>query len=145
MADETNAGAVTLDGLSKRYGDVEAVRELSLEIPAGRFYSLLGPSGCGKTTTLRMIAGFEEPSAGRVLIGGADVTDTPAHKRPVNTVFQSYALFPHMTVAQNVAFGLEIQGLKNNIPAVVAILRSEPFRAGAVHTGLIPEVLGKKR
>jgi len=109
MADETNAGAVTLDGLSKRYGDVEAVRELSLEIPAGRFYSLLGPSGCGKTTTLRMIAGFEEPSAGRVLIGGADVTDTPAHKRPVNTVFQSYALFPHLSVRENVGFGLRFQ------------------------------------
>ncbi len=109
MADETNAGAVTLDGLSKRYGDVEAVSELSLEIPAGRFYSLLGPSGCGKTTTLRMIAGFEEPSAGRVLIGGADVTDTPAHRRPVNTVFQSYALFPHLSVRENVGFGLRFQ------------------------------------
>ena len=109
MADETNAGAVTLDGLSKRYGDVEAVSELSLQIPAGRFYSLLGPSGCGKTTTLRMIAGFEEPSAGRVLIGGADVTDTPAHRRPVNTVFQSYALFPHLSVRENVGFGLRFQ------------------------------------
>ena len=109
MADETNAGAVTLDGLSKRYGDVEAVSELSLEIPAGRFYSLLGPSGCGQTTTLRMIAGFEEPSAGRVLIGGADVTDTPAHRRPVNTVFQSYALFPHLSVRENVGFGLRFQ------------------------------------
>ncbi len=109
MADEVNAGAVTLDGLSKRYGDVEAVRELSLDIPAGRFYSLLGPSGCGKTTTLRMIAGFEEPSAGRVVIGGADVTQTPAHKRPVNTVFQSYALFPHLSVRENVGFGLRFQ------------------------------------
>ncbi len=109
MADEVNAGAVTLDGLSKRYGDVEAVRELSLDIPAGRFYSLLGPSGCGKTTTLRMIAGFEEPSAGRVVIGGADVTQTPSHKRPVNTVFQSYALFPHLSVRENVGFGLRFQ------------------------------------
>jgi spermidine/putrescine transport system ATP-binding protein len=109
MADETNAGAVTLDGLSKRYGDVEAVRELTLAIPAGRFYSLLGPSGCGKTTTLRMIAGFEEPSAGQVLIGGVDMTQTPAHKRPVNTVFQSYALFPHLSVRENVGFGLRFQ------------------------------------
>ena len=130
MPDEVNAGAVTLDGLSKRYGDVEAVRELSLDIPAGRFYSLLGPSGCGKTTTLRMIAGFEEPSAGRVLIGGDDMTETPAHKRPVNTVFQSYALFPHLSVRENVGFGLRFQrGAKaekeRRVAAALALVQME--------------------
>ena len=130
MPDEVNAGAVTLDGLSKRYGDVEAVRELSLEIPAGRFYSLLGPSGCGKTTTLRMIAGFEEPSAGRVLIGGDDMTATPAHKRPVNTVFQSYALFPHLSVRENVGFGLRFQRAakaekERRVAAALALVRME--------------------
>ncbi|WP_082474211.1 ABC transporter ATP-binding protein [Curtobacterium sp. Leaf261] len=84
-----------------------AIEDLDLTIPAGSFFALLGPSGCGKTTTLRLVAGLEEPSAGRILIGGADVTDTRAHQRPVNTVFQSYALFPHMTVLDNVAFGLK--------------------------------------
>jgi spermidine/putrescine transport system ATP-binding protein len=102
---ETSAG-VTLERLSKSYGDVEAVRGISLEIADGEFFSLLGPSGCGKTTTLRMIAGFERPDAGRVLIGERDVTETPPHKRPVNTVFQNYALFPHLSVAHNVGFGL---------------------------------------
>ena len=97
---------VTLEGLSKRYGEVEAVRELSLDVPGGRFFSLLAPSGCGKTTTLRMIAGFEEPTTGRILLGGEDMTRTPAHKRPVNTVFQNYALFTHLSVSDNVGFGL---------------------------------------
>ncbi len=102
---QASAG-VTLERLSKSYGEVEAVREISLEISESEFFSLLGPSGCGKTTTLRMIAGFERPDAGRVLIGEQDVTETPPHKRPVNTVFQSYALFPHLSVADNVGFGL---------------------------------------
>jgi spermidine/putrescine transport system ATP-binding protein len=106
MARAVNEGAVTLDGLCKRYGDVDAVVNLSLDVPGGQFFSLLGPSGCGKTTTLRMLAGFEEPTSGRILIGGADMTRTPAHKRPVNTVFQNYALFTHLTVRDNVGFGL---------------------------------------
>ncbi len=106
MARAVNEGAVTLDGLCKRYGDVDAVVNLSLDVPGGQFFSLLGPSGCGKTTTLRMLAGFEEPTSGRILIGGADMTRTPAHKRPVNTVFQNYALFTHLTVKDNVGFGL---------------------------------------
>jgi spermidine/putrescine transport system ATP-binding protein len=106
MARAVNEGAVSLDGLCKRYGDVDAVIDLSLEVPGGQFFSLLGPSGCGKTTTLRMLAGFEEPTSGRILIGGADMTRTPAHKRPVNTVFQNYALFTHLTVRDNVGFGL---------------------------------------
>jgi spermidine/putrescine transport system ATP-binding protein len=97
---------VALEKLSKRFGDVEAVKELTLEIQEGEFFSLLGPSGCGKTTTLRLIAGFEEPTSGRILLGGTDVTDRPPHRRPVNTVFQNYALFPHLTVRENVAFGL---------------------------------------
>jgi len=104
-----SSGGVTLERLSKSYGDVEAVRGISLEIADGEFFSLLGPSGCGKTTTLRMIAGFERPDAGRVLIGERDVTETPPHRRPVNTVFQSYALFPHLSVAENVGFGLRFK------------------------------------
>jgi len=104
----TGAGAagVVLESVSKRYADVLAVDDVSLTIHQGEFFSLLGPSGCGKTTTLRMIAGFERPDTGRIAIGDADVTDTPPHKRRVNTVFQSYALFPHLTVGENVGFGL---------------------------------------
>jgi spermidine/putrescine transport system ATP-binding protein len=98
---------ITLRGLTKRFGDQVAVDDLDLEIPRGSFFALLGPSGCGKTTTLRMIGGFEEPTVGTVELGGVDVTGIPPHKRDVNTVFQSYALFPHMTVEKNVAFGLE--------------------------------------
>jgi spermidine/putrescine transport system ATP-binding protein len=97
--------------VSKRFGDVTAVDDVSLGIRQGEFFSLLGPSGCGKTTTLRMIAGFERPDDGRILIGGDDVTETPPHRRPVNTVFQSYALFPHLTVAENVGFGLRFRSL----------------------------------
>jgi spermidine/putrescine transport system ATP-binding protein len=102
-------GAVELQGLGKAFGQVAAVRDVSLQIRPGEFLTLLGPSGCGKTTLLRMIAGFESPDAGQVLISGHDVTALPAYERPVNTVFQHYALFPHLTVAGNVAFGLEMQ------------------------------------
>src|SRR5260370_8512433 len=102
-------GAVVLQGLGKASGQVAAVRDVPLEIRPGEFLTLLGPSGCGKTTLLRMIAGFESPDAGQVLISGRDVTALPAYERPVNTVFQHYALFPHLTVAGNVAFGLEMQ------------------------------------
>ncbi len=98
--------SVRLEGVTKSFGDFVAVDDLDLEIAEGEFFTLLGPSGCGKTTTLRMIAGFEEPTEGRVQIDGADVVGLPAHKRPTNTVFQSYALFPHLTVGENVAFGL---------------------------------------
>ncbi len=103
---------IALEGVTKRFGDLTAVDDLDLEIERGRFYALLGPSGCGKTTTLRMIGGFEDPTAGRVRLGGDDVTDLPPFKRDVNTVFQSYALFPHLSVERNVAFGLERQGVK---------------------------------
>ena len=100
---------IRLERVTKRFGDMTAVDALDLEMPRGAFYALLGPSGCGKTTTLRMIGGFEEPTDGRVFLGGDDVTERPPYKRDVNTVFQSYALFPHLSVEQNVAFGLERQ------------------------------------
>jgi spermidine/putrescine transport system ATP-binding protein len=102
--------SVELRSVSKLFGDFTAVDDLSLEIGEGEFFTLLGPSGCGKTTTLRMLAGFEEASSGQVLIDGADVAGLPPHKRPTNTVFQSYALFPHLSVADNVAFGLKRKG-----------------------------------
>jgi spermidine/putrescine transport system ATP-binding protein len=101
------APSVRLEGVTKRFGGLTAVREITLDIPRGEFFTMLGPSGCGKTTTLRMVAGFEEPSDGRVLLDGEDVTGRPAFKRPTNTVFQSYALFPHLSVEKNVAFGLQ--------------------------------------
>lgn len=99
-------GSVQLSNVTKKFGDFTAVDDLNLVIEAGEFMSLLGPSGCGKTTTLRMLAGFEEPTVGEVLISGEAVDRVPPHKRDVNTVFQAYALFPHMTVAENVAYGL---------------------------------------
>jgi spermidine/putrescine transport system ATP-binding protein len=102
-------GAIRLQQLAKSFGGVPAVTGIDLDIPAGQFYSLLGPSGCGKTTTLRMIAGFEKPDSGRIELDGRDVANDPPHKRPVNTVFQTYALFPFMTVWDNVAFGLRYQ------------------------------------
>lgn len=111
------AGAdLELVGISKRFPGFTAIEELDLTIPAGSFFALLGPSGCGKTTTLRLIAGLEEPTTGHIVIGGRDVTNTRAYQRPVNTVFQSYALFPHMTIIENVAFGLKRRGIKNADP-----------------------------
>ncbi len=110
-----SGGALSLRGLVKAYAGVPPVRavdELSLEIGAGEFFSLLGESGCGKTTTLRMIAGFEEPDAGEITLDGTDLTKVPAHRRPVNTVFQSYALFPFLSVQDNVAFGLKYAGIQ---------------------------------
>ena len=104
-------GEVQLVGLVKRFGDVAAVDGITLEIPAGEFFSLLGPSGCGKTTTLRLIAGFEQPTEGRIVLDGVDMVQTPPHKRNVNTVFQNYALFPFLTVEENVGFGLRYKSL----------------------------------
>jgi len=100
-------GEIRLVGLEKSFGEFQAVRGIDVDIPGGEFFSLLGPSGCGKTTTLRMIAGFEEPTRGKILLDGVDVAHVAPHKRPVNTVFQSYALFPFMSVWDNVAFGLK--------------------------------------
>ena len=108
------SGVVELVNLVKTFGEVAAVDNISLRIEDGEFFSLLGPSGCGKTTTLRLIAGFERPDVGAILIDGVDMASTPPHKRPVNTVFQSYALFPHLTVEENVGFGLKYQNLSKD-------------------------------
>jgi spermidine/putrescine transport system ATP-binding protein len=124
MSQPSRQNAITLQGVSKRFGSHTAVHELELEIRDGEFFSLLGPSGCGKTTTLRMIAGFEVPDTGRVLLHGDDVTETLPNRRRVNMVFQQYALFPHMSIYDNVAFGLKM----NHVP------RSE-------HRGRIEEML----
>jgi spermidine/putrescine transport system ATP-binding protein len=107
--EDTQRGGIALEGVSKRFGKHEAVRDVSLSIREGEFFSLLGPSGCGKTTTLRMIAGFEVPDAGRIYLQGEDVTSLFSNRRPVNMVFQQYALFPHMSIYDNVAFGLKVK------------------------------------
>jgi putative spermidine/putrescine transport system ATP-binding protein len=109
--DESIEVAVRLVEMRKTYGEVVAVERLSLEVLAGEFFTMLGPSGSGKTTTLRLIAGFEPADSGRVELHGADVTHSPPYMRPVNTVFQDYALFPHMSVAENVAYGLRVKGV----------------------------------
>ncbi|HEX5469691.1 MAG TPA: ABC transporter ATP-binding protein [Gaiellaceae bacterium] len=109
---EASAPDVRLDAVTKRFDDVVAVDALTLEVPRGSFFALLGPSGCGKTTTLRMIGGFEEPTEGTIYLGERDVTGLPPYKRDVNTVFQSYALFPHLSLFENVAFGLRRRGVK---------------------------------
>ncbi|CAM5390537.1 ABC transporter ATP-binding protein [Streptomyces atroolivaceus] len=110
---QTAGGDVRLTGISKTYGSFTAVHPLDLTVPQGSFFALLGASGCGKTTTLRMIAGLEEATTGTVSLGGRDITDLPPYKRPVNTVFQSYALFPHLDVSENIAFGLRRRGIKS--------------------------------
>src|SRR2546427_5375611 len=104
-------GEVQLVDLVKRFGDFTAVAGVNLEMPPGEFFSLLGPSGCGKTTTLRLIAGFERPNEGQILLDGVDMAQTPPHKRNVNTVFQNYALFPHLSVEENVGFGLKYKNV----------------------------------
>lgn len=102
----TSGADLELRGIRKEFPGFTAIEDLDLHIPAGQFFALLGPSGCGKTTTLRLVAGLDEPTKGKILLGGKDITDTKPHERPINTVFQSYALFPHMSVVENVAFGL---------------------------------------
>jgi putative spermidine/putrescine transport system ATP-binding protein len=119
---------VRLAGIRKTYGDVVAVDRVDLEIPAGEFFTLLGPSGSGKTTTLRLIAGFERPDEGRIELGGADVTNRAPYERNVNTVFQDYALFPHMTVAENVAYGLRVKHVpraerKQRVEEILRVVR----------------------
>jgi len=103
---------LVFEGISKSFGSIQVVQDLSLSIQQGEVFSLLGPSGCGKTTLLRICAGFEEPDGGRILLNGQDITRLPANRRPVNTVFQNYALFPHMTVRENIGFGLKASGRK---------------------------------
>jgi spermidine/putrescine transport system ATP-binding protein len=112
-----------LVGITKRFPGFTAIEQLDLTIPAGSFFALLGPSGCGKTTTLRLVAGLEEPTDGRILIGGKDVTNLKPYQRPVNTVFQSYALFPHMTVLENVAFGLRRRRIADPVAKAQEALR----------------------
>lgn len=111
MADEDPGADLVLTGLTKRYGDFAAVDDLDLTVPAGSFFALLGPSGCGKTTTLRMVAGLETPTAGSIFLGGEDIAPLKPYRRPVNTVFQSYALFPHLSIYDNVAFGPRRKGV----------------------------------
>jgi spermidine/putrescine transport system ATP-binding protein len=108
-------GDLRLENVTKSFADFTAVDDLSLVVPRGSFFALLGPSGCGKTTTLRMVAGLEQPTSGRILIGDTDLTGSRPYERPVNTVFQSYALFPHLTVRDNVAFGPKRRGLKDAV------------------------------
>ena len=131
-----SAAVVTFETVTKRFGDVVAVRELELEIMSGEFISLLGPSGCGKTTTLRMIAGFDQPSEGEVRLGGRRVNGVPAHERPVNMVFQHYALFPHMNVEDNVAYGLRQRSprpsraqVRNRVGELLDLVRLSGFEA----------------
>lgn len=124
MAQEFVARGQDLElvGIRKEFPGFTAIENLDLKIPAGEFFALLGPSGCGKTTTLRIVAGLEQPTKGKVLIGGKDVTETKPHERPVNTVFQSYALFPHMSVLENVAFGLKQRKVADPLPKAQAAL-----------------------
>jgi spermidine/putrescine transport system ATP-binding protein len=127
-----HVGQIAVEGVTKRFGDVVAVDDVSITIPGAEFFSMLGPSGCGKTTTLRMIAGFETPDAGRILLQGGDVTYVPPAKRNVNMVFQAYGLFPHMTVAENIAFGPKIKKLDREETAtrladVIRTVRLEGF------------------
>jgi len=122
---EGDRHAIVLEAVTKQFGEHAAVREVSLAIGDGEFFSLLGPSGCGKTTTLRMIAGFVEPDEGRILLQGRDVTTVPPNRRPVNMVFQQYALFPHMSVYDNVAFGLSVKRVprSEHRPRIEELLR----------------------
>jgi spermidine/putrescine transport system ATP-binding protein len=125
-------GDIQLVDLVKRFGDTVAVNGIDLEVPPGEFFTMLGPSGCGKTTTLRLIAGFERPTEGKILLDGVDMSRTPPHKRRVNTVFQSYALFPHKSVADNVAFGLRYQRatkaeVKRRVAEAMALVRLEDY------------------
>ena len=108
---EPKIADVRLQGVTKRFDDVVAVDDVSLAVERGSFFALLGPSGCGKTTTLRMIGGFEEPTEGTIFLGDRDVVGLPPYRRDVNTVFQSYALFPHLSIFENVAFGLRRKGV----------------------------------
>jgi spermidine/putrescine transport system ATP-binding protein len=126
------AGEIVVDAVTKRFGEVTAVDDVSITIPGGEFFSMLGPSGCGKTTTLRMIAGFESPDFGRILLQGADVTAVPPAKRNVNMVFQAYGLFPHMSVAENIAFGPKIkrlgrQEIRQRLAEVIATVQLEGY------------------
>ena len=125
---------VSIRSVTKSFGDFTAVDDVSLDIEEGEFFALLGPSGCGKTTLLRMVSGFETPTMGQVLIGGEDMTDTPPNRRPVNMVFQSYAVFPHMTVEKNVAYGLKMERvgaaeIKTRVAEALELVQLSQFAA----------------
>jgi putative spermidine/putrescine transport system ATP-binding protein len=127
------AAEVSVEGCRKTYGDVVAVDSVDLTVAAGEFFTLLGPSGSGKTTTLRMIAGFEQPDTGRITLGGEDITRQPPYARDVNTVFQDYALFPHMTVGENVGYGLKVKGVaraerRQKVDDVLDMVRLSGYR-----------------
>ena len=126
-------GFLRLEGVGKRFGDVPAVDGVSLSIERGEFFALLGPSGCGKTTLLRMIAGFERPDAGRIVLDGEDIAALPPHRRKVNTVFQNYALFPHLDVFENIAFGLRVakrppREIADEVEAMLELIRMKDQR-----------------
>jgi spermidine/putrescine transport system ATP-binding protein len=124
------AGDLRLANVTKRFGIFTAVDDLSVTVPQGSFFALLGASGCGKTTTLRMVAGLEEPNAGQILLGGKDIANLRPYRRPVNTVFQSYALFPHLDVAENVAFGLRRRGVgdvRRQVAEMLALVQLSGF------------------
>jgi spermidine/putrescine transport system ATP-binding protein len=131
-------GHVQLVDLVKRFGEYEAVRGISLDVRPGEFFSLLGPSGCGKTTTLRLIGGFERPTSGRILLDGHDMAQTPPHRRSVNTVFQSYALFPHLSVGDNVAFGLRFHSVsrdetRQRVAAILSLVHLRGYEERRPH------------
>src|SRR5262249_31843617 len=137
-ADPAARPLVRFDGISKRFGPVIGVDRLSLDIFEGEFFALLGPSGCGKTTLLRLLAGFETPEEGCILLDGKDLAGVPPHRRPVNMMFQSYALFPHLTVEGNIAFGLKQEGLAKDeiaerVREMLALLRLEGLETRNPH------------
>ena len=130
--DRNSQPLLRIEAASKRFGDFAAVDQLSLDVFQGEFFALLGPSGCGKTTLLRLIAGFEQPSSGRILLDGVDLAPVPPHRRPVNMMFQTYALFPHLTVEANIAFGLKQEGLPKaeiatRVADMLALVKLETF------------------
>ncbi|WP_457807850.1 ABC transporter ATP-binding protein [Kushneria sp. EE4] len=140
------ASSINLKGIRKEYpGGVVALESVDLDIRAGEFFTLLGPSGCGKTTLLRMLAGLDEPSGGTLSIGGVDVTDTPPHKRSVNTVFQSYALFPHLSVRDNIAFGLKMRGMARSEREQKVVEIAEFIKLGSLVDRRVDQLSGGQR
>src|SRR5262245_33159733 len=136
--DPTARALVRFDGVSKQFAAVAAVERVSLDIFPGEFFALLGPSGCGKTTLLRLLAGLDTPDEGRILLDGEDIASVPPYRRPINMMFQSYALFPHLTVEGNVAFGLRQEGLPRSeiatrVEEMLALVRLEGFAKRKPH------------